>query len=48
VQLMIIVHRQPNLLQIVLALSPAGGFPSLLNGGEQLGDQDGDDGNNRQ
>ena len=40
---MIVVERQSQLLHVVFALSPAGGFPGLLDGGEKQCDQDGDD-----
>jgi hypothetical protein len=39
------VHRQTKLLQLVLALSPAGCLASLLHGGQQQGNQNGNDGN---
>lgn len=48
VDIMIIVHGQPDLLQVVLALSSTGSFASLLNGGKQKGDQNGNDGNHHQ
>lgn len=48
VDIVIVVERQPELLQIVLALRPAGGLACLLNGGEEQGDQDGDDCNHHQ
>ena len=44
----VIVHRQSNLLQIVQALGPPRRFPRRLNGGQQQGDQDADDGDHHQ
>jgi len=38
VGIMVVVHRQGNLLQIVLAISPPGRFPGLLDGGEEQRD----------
>ena len=35
VRIVVIMEGQPQLLGIVLALRPAGGFTSLLHGGEQ-------------
>ncbi len=39
----VVVKRQPQLLQMILALCPASRFTSLLNGREQEGDEDRDD-----
>jgi hypothetical protein len=36
------------LLEVVLALSASSGFPGLLNGGEQQGDENRDDGDHHQ
>src|SRR6516225_128005 len=44
----IIVHGQSNLLEIVLALHAVGGFANLLHGGQQQAYQDGNDGNHHQ
>jgi len=41
----VVVHGQPELLQVVGALNAAGGFPRRLNGRQQQGDQNGDDRN---
>jgi hypothetical protein len=37
------VQGKPDLLQVVGALSPAGGLAGRLHGGQKQGDQDGDD-----
>jgi hypothetical protein len=42
-RIVVIVHRQPELLQVVLALRPARGLAGLLHGGKQQRDQDRDD-----
>lgn len=39
----IVVHRDADLFQIAFALSPSSGFASLLYGGKQECDEDGDD-----
>ena len=39
----VVVKRQPQLLQMILALCSASRFTSLLNGREQEGDEDRDD-----
>jgi len=48
VVIVIVVQSKANLLQIVLAAGPVGGFPSLLDGWQQQRDEDTDDGNNHQ
>jgi len=45
---MVIVQRQPDLLQVVLALCASSGFASLLNRWQQQGYQNGDDRNHHQ
>jgi hypothetical protein len=45
---MVVVQRQANLLEIVLALGPAGRFASLLNCRQQQGDEYGNDGDDNQ
>ena len=40
----VVVHGQADLLQVVDALRPAGGLPRRLDRREQEGDQDRDDG----
>ena len=44
----VVVHRQPELFEITLALSPAARFAGDLNGRQEHGDQDTDDGNHDQ
>ena len=44
VRVVIVVQRQPVLLQIVNALRAAGGFPRLLNGWQQQRNQHGNNG----
>ena len=44
----VIVDGQAELLEVVLALGSPGGLAGLLNGGEQEGDQDRDDGDDDQ
>ena len=46
--IMVVVHRQANLLQIVFALRAPGRFTCLLNGWQQQGNQDRNDGNDHQ
>jgi hypothetical protein len=41
---MVAVQRQPDLLEIVGALSACRGFPHLLDGRQQQADQDGNNG----
>ncbi len=41
---MVIVNRQADLLEIVLALRPAGRFAGLLDSGQQQGNQHGNNG----
>jgi hypothetical protein len=43
-----VVHPQPDLLQVVLALGAAGSLPDLLNGRQEQSDEDGDDGDDDQ
>ena len=45
---MIILHRQPDLPQLVLANRSAGGFADRLDSREQHPDQDADNGNHDQ
>ena len=45
---MVAVQRQPELLQIVLALTATGCFPSLLDGRQQQCNQSGNNGNHNQ
>ena len=45
---MVIMHRQTNLFEIVLALRSTGSFTGLLDGGQQQGDENGDDRNHHQ
>ena len=44
----IVVHRKPNLFEVVFALSSPAGLASLLNGWKQQSDQDRDDRNHHQ
>ena len=46
--IVVIVHCESQLLEIVLALRPPGRFAGLLNCGEQQGDENGDNGNHHQ
>ena len=39
----VVVHRQPDLLQVVRALHPSGRLAGGLHGGQEQGDQHGDD-----
>lgn len=48
VGVVIIVNRQPDLLQIIFALCPASSFARLLNCRKQKSDQNGDNGNHNQ
>ena len=48
VGILVVVGRQGNLLEIVLALGPGGGFANLLHRGHQQPNQDGDDGDHNQ
>ena len=48
VHIVIVVQRQTHLLQIVFALSTTGSFASLLNGRQQQGDQNRNDGDYHQ
>ena len=41
--IVIVVHGNTDLFQVAFALSPSGCFTSLLNGGKQECDEDGDD-----
>jgi len=43
-----VVQRQPDLLEIILALDAGGGLRDLLNGRQQQAHQDGDDRNHHQ
>src|SRR5439155_24041660 len=43
VGIVVVVHRQGNLLEIVLALGTGRGLADLLHGRQQQADQDGDD-----
>ena len=43
VRAVIVVQREPDLLQVVDALRPPGGLAGRLHGGQEQGDQDGDD-----
>ena len=45
VDVVVVLSRQTQLLQVVDALNPAGGFASGLNGRQQQRDEHGDDGN---
>ena len=38
-----VVHRQANLLEVVLALRAGRGLADFLDGGQQQADEDGDD-----
>jgi hypothetical protein len=38
----VVVHSQPDLLKVVLATDPAGGFAHLLNSRQKQTDQHGD------
>jgi hypothetical protein len=42
-RIMVVVESQANLLEVVLALRPAGRFPSLLNRWQEQRNQDTDD-----
>jgi hypothetical protein len=44
----VVVKRQPQLFQIVLALRTPGGFAGLLDGRQQQRNQHGDDGDDHQ
>src|SRR5262249_14633733 len=48
VDVVIVVQADTDLVQVVLALQPAGGLADLLDGGHQQADEDGDDGNDHQ
>ena len=48
VRAFVVVQRKANLLEIILALSPAGCFAGLLDRRQQQGHKDGDDGNHHQ
>src|SRR5262249_968867 len=48
VLVVVIHHGQANLLEIVLALRPAGGLAHLLHGRHEQTDQHGNDGNHHQ
>jgi hypothetical protein len=39
-----VVAGEQDLLEVVGAFHPVGGFPDLLHGGQEQADQDGDDG----
>jgi len=41
----VVMHRQPDLFQVVLALGAAGGFAGLLDSGKKKGDQNSNDRN---
>src|SRR5207249_1723110 len=43
-----VVHRQPDLLEVVARLHAGGGLAHLLHCGQQQADQDGNDGNHHQ
>jgi hypothetical protein len=43
-----VVHGQPPVAEVVLALGLVGGLAHLLDGGQQHADQDGDDGDDHQ
>ena len=43
--IVVVVQRQADLLDVVLALRPPGGLSRLLNGRKEQGNQDRDDGN---
>ena len=45
---MVAVGRQPDLLQVVLALRPRGGLADLLDSRQEQADQDRDDGDHDQ
>lgn len=40
---LVVVKREPELMEIVLTLHPVGRFPNLLHGGQQQADQNGND-----
>jgi hypothetical protein len=42
------VHRQADLLEVVLTADAVGRLANLLHGGEQQADQDGNDGDDHQ
>jgi hypothetical protein len=44
VRVVVVVSRQPDLLQVVRALDASGGLAHLLHGGQQEADQHRDDG----
>ena len=46
--LVIVVHRQADLLEVVDALGPAGRLAGRLHGRQEQGDQHGDDGDHHQ
>jgi hypothetical protein len=43
--IVVVVHGQADLLEVVLTLQTAGGLAHLLHGGQEQAQQDGDDGN---
>jgi hypothetical protein len=45
VRVVVVIHRQPDLFQVVLALEPRCGLPHFLHCGQQQTNQDGNDGN---
>jgi hypothetical protein len=44
----VVVNRQPKLLEVIAAAHPASRFPCRLNGGQQQANQDADDCDNNQ
>ncbi len=48
VRIVIVVHRQADLLQVVEARRAAGRLAGLLHGGQKQGNQNADDGNYHQ
>jgi hypothetical protein len=48
VGVVVVVQRQAELFEVVLALRPVGRLAHLLYGGQQQPDQDGDDGDDNE
>ena len=48
VRIVIVLHGQPELLQVVGALHAVGGFANLLHGRQQQSDEDRDDGDDNE
>ena len=44
----VVVQREPDLFEVILALGSSGGFPGLLHGGQQECNQHRNDGNDNE